>query len=88
MLIKSFHYLHFSQCIFTAYRKAKLADQKRITLFSLGGYVMAEPTKLPVKTERSSARSAKTWRPFESLHRPRAISSPLSAKENLLFGQN
>jgi HSP20 family protein len=30
---------------------------------------MAEPTKLPVKTERSSALSAQTWRPFESLHR-------------------
>jgi HSP20 family protein len=30
---------------------------------------MAEPTKLPVKTERSSAPSAQPWRPFESLHR-------------------
>ena len=30
---------------------------------------MAEPTKLPVKTERSSALSAQTRRPFESLHR-------------------
>ena len=30
---------------------------------------MADLTKLPLKTERSSAPSAQTWRPFESLHR-------------------
>jgi HSP20 family protein len=35
----------------------------------LRGCVMAEPTKLPVKTEGSSVASAQTWRPFESLRR-------------------
>ena len=30
---------------------------------------MAEPTKLPVKTEKTSTSSLQTWRPFESLRR-------------------
>ncbi|MGB8633623.1 MAG: Hsp20/alpha crystallin family protein [Xanthobacteraceae bacterium] len=30
---------------------------------------MAEPVKLPVKTERSPAPSTQLWRPFERLHR-------------------
>jgi len=29
---------------------------------------MAEPTKVPVKTERASAPAPQTWRPFETLH--------------------
>jgi HSP20 family protein len=35
----------------------------------IGGYVMAEPTKLPVKTENSPAAGPSPWRPFEHLRR-------------------
>ncbi len=30
---------------------------------------MVEPTKLPVKTEKSSVGAPQLWRPFESLRR-------------------
>jgi len=35
----------------------------------IGGSVMAEPTKVPVKTEKTTAAAPSTWRPFENLRR-------------------
>jgi HSP20 family protein len=42
---------------------------KLILVVEPGGYVMAEPAKLPVNIEKASAPSVQGWRPFENLCR-------------------